>query len=211
VGVLRQPATAMKQRVADSLTPLWQQYHQRLLRYIRKHLAVPDEAQDVVQTIFMKVYQHPPAPMSPEQLEAWLWRVTKNTLIDHWRKQNKVPPLLSMDADDQGADWLDTQAAKASGVDANPRLQMSCCLEAMVQHLPDKYRQTIELADLQQHPYREVAQQLGVTESAIKSRVKRGREKLRDQLVACCGGDCHCADPANTDACCHEPEASSSV
>lgn len=195
--------------MADSLTLLWQQYHQRLLGYLRRHLAVPDEAQDVAQTIFMKVFQHPPAPMSPEQLEAWLWRVTKNALVDHWRKQNKVPPLVSMDADDHGMDWLDAQAKPQAGVDANPRLHMSCCLEAMVQHLPDKYRQTIELADLQQRPYRDVAQQLGVTESAIKSRIKRGREKLRDQLVACCGGECQCADASNTQGCCHASEASS--
>lgn len=190
--------------MADSLTALWQQYHQRLLGYIRRHLAVPDEAQDVVQAIFLKVYQHPPAPMAPEQLEAWLWRVTKNTLVDHWRKQNKVPPLVSMDADGHGADWLDAQANPAAGADANPRLHMSCCLEAMVHALPDKYRQTIELADLQQQPYRQVAQQLGVTESAIKSRIKRGREKLRDQLVACCEGDCHCAEVASTLGCCHD-------
>ncbi len=190
--------------MADTLTGLWQQYHQRLLVYLRRRLAVPDEAQDVVQTIFLKVFQHPPAPRSPEQLEAWMWRVTKNALIDHWRKQNKVPPLLSMDDDEPFSDGLKAQLGQGEPMEANPRLQMSCCLEAMVRELPDKYRQTIELADLQQHPYREVAQQLGVTESAIKSRVKRGREKLRDQLVACCEGDCHCAETASTQGCCHD-------
>ncbi len=204
VAVHQLPAAKMEPCVADGLTVLWQQYHQRLLHYLQGHLAVPDEAQDVMQTIFLKVYQHPPAPMATPQLEAWLWRVTKHALIDHWRKGNRVPAMVSMDADDHGSDWLDAQVTQQTNVEANPRLSMSCCLDAMVQELPDKYRQTIELADLQQQPYRAVAVQLGVTESAIKSRVKRGREMLRDQLVACCGGDCQCAETTNTQGCCHD-------
>lgn len=188
---------------SDMLTALWQQYHERLLNYVRGRLAVPDEAQDVVQAIFLKVYQHPPPAMAPPELEYWLWRVTKNAVIDHWRKHRAVPPFTSIDEDWQ--EPVGRSLANPSGgkEDENPWLNMGCCFLAMIKDLPDKYRETIDLADLQQRPYKDIALSLGLTESAVKSRVKRGREKLRDQLVQCCGGDCHCSEADNVQPCCH--------
>ena len=86
----------------------------------------------------------------------------------------------------------------------NPWLNLGCCLLAMMKDLPDKYRQALELADLKEVKHKEIATMIGLSESAVKSRVKRGREKLRDMLVSCCGEDCRCHEQTTEQGCCHQ-------
>ncbi len=74
----------------------------------------------------------------------------------------------------------------------------------MMKDLPDKYRQAVELADLKEVKHKDIAQMMGISESGVKSRVKRGREKLRDLLVSCCGIDCSCHEKTTEHGCCHQ-------
>ena len=73
----------------------------------------------------------------------------------------------------------------------------------MIQDLPEKYRQAVELADLQEIKHQDIASMIGISESGVKSRVKRGREKLRDLLISCCSADCQCHEKTPEQGCCH--------
>ena len=73
----------------------------------------------------------------------------------------------------------------------------------LIQDLPEKYRQAVELADLQEIKHQDIASMIGISESGVKSRVKRGREKLRDLLISCCSADCQCHEKTPEQGCCH--------
>lgn len=181
---------------ASALMPnLWQDYHQRLTHYVLKRISNKSDAEDIVQIVFLKIQQNPPQLNSIPQLEAWLLHVTKNTLVDYWRK---IKPTMSL------LDEHDYALEEDPEPHENPWLNLSCCLLAMMQDLPDKYRQAVELADLQEIKHKDIAQMMGISESGVKSRVKRGREKLRDLLVSCCGSDCTCHEHTSAQGCCHQ-------
>ena len=70
-----------------------QRYQQRLLAYVSQRISTTADAEDIVQSIFVKIQQHPPYIDNQPKLEGWLLQVTKNTLIDYWRKQKNTVPL----------------------------------------------------------------------------------------------------------------------
>jgi len=180
---------------ASTVMPdLWQDYHQRLLSYVAKRISNTSDAEDIVQTVFLKIQQHPPQLKTIPQLEAWLLQVTKNTLVDYWRKTKPTTPLL---------DEHDYAAEQDPEPNENPWLNLSCCLLAMMKDLPEKYKQAVELADLQEIKHKDIATMMGISESGVKSRVKRGREKLREMLISCCSDDCQCHEDTPEHGCCH--------
>lgn len=179
--------------VSAPIDLLWRDYHQRLMRYVLKRISHKSDAEDIVQTVFLKIQKNPPHIDTMPQLEAWLLQITKNTLIDYWRKPNRTLPLL------EEHDY----AIEDPEPNENPWLNLSCCLLAMMQDLPVKYKQAIELADLQNVNYKDIAEMMQISESGVKSRVKRGREKLRHLLVSCCGTDCQCHENTPEKGCCH--------
>ena len=181
--------------ITPTAPALWQNYHQRLLAYVTRRINKQADAEDIVQSIFLKIQQNPPKVDSIPQLEGWLLQVSKNAIVDYWRKQKATVPLL---------DEHDYALEEDNANEENPWLNLGCCLLAMMKDLPDKYRQALELADLQEIKHKDIAVQIGLSESAVKSRVKRGREKLRDMLVSCCGEDCRCHEHTTEEGCCHQ-------
>ena len=179
---------------SNAQAALYQRYQQRLLAYVSQRISTTADAEDIVQSIFVKIQQHPPYIDNQPKLEGWLLQVTKNTLIDYWRKQKNTVPL---------SDEHDVAAEEDNSIEENPWLNLSCCLLAMIQDLPEKYRQAVELADLQEIKHKDIAMMMGISESGVKSRVKRGREKLHDLLVSCCSVDCQCHEKTPEQGCCH--------
>lgn len=64
--------------------------------------------------------------------------------------------------------------------------ELSSCIRPMVEQLPDKYKEAIELTELNGISQKQLSEQLGLSLSGAKSRVQRGREKLKELLTACC-------------------------
>ena len=178
---------------SNAQAALYQNYQQRLLSYVSRRISTTADAEDIVQSIFIKIQQHPPHIDNQPKLEAWLLQVTKNALIDYWRKQKNTVSLS------EEHDFAEEDDA----TEENPWLNLSCCLLAMMKDLPAKYRQAVELADLQEIKHKDIALMMGISESGVKSRVKRGREKLHDLLVSCCSADCQCHEKTPEQGCCH--------
>ncbi|MBW4622370.1 MAG: hypothetical protein KME17_23820 [Cyanosarcina radialis HA8281-LM2] len=63
---------------------------------------------------------------------------------------------------------------------------MASCLRPLLEYLPASYRQAVQLADLDGMTQRAIAQELGISLSGMKSRVQRGRQKLKELLQTCC-------------------------
>lgn len=64
--------------------------------------------------------------------------------------------------------------------------ELASCLQPMIAGLPDIYRTALTLSEIEGITQREVADRLGISVSGAKSRVQRGREKLRERLLQCC-------------------------
>ncbi len=136
------------------------------------------EAQDLTQEVFLRVFRTLRTFRSAEgSFATWLARVTRNLLIDHYRRtrQDRVTdsiedqlPIL----EEEGA----TAAARPDHVMAGR--EASEILQATLQKLSPDLREAVILRDLQEMEYREIAGVLQIPEGTVKSRINRGRAEL---------------------------------
>jgi RNA polymerase sigma-70 factor (ECF subfamily) len=126
------------------------------------------EAQDLTQDVFLRVFKNLKSFRSGEGLfVVWLTRLTRNLLIDHYRRTRMDRATESIE--DQVKVLEETMLA---GREASEVLQ------AGLQRLSPELRETVILRDLEELEYREIAQVLNVPEGTVKSRLNRGRAEL---------------------------------
>ena len=135
------------------------------------------EAQDLTQDVFMRVFRALGGFRSTEgSFTTWLTRLTRNLLIDHYRRTRNERITDSMEEQlprvEQVATGIGRPDAALAGREASELLQ-----GALAKLSPD-LRETIILRDLQELEYREIAQVLGIPEGTVKSRLNRGRAEL---------------------------------
>ncbi|HWE50393.1 MAG TPA: sigma-70 family RNA polymerase sigma factor [Bryobacteraceae bacterium] len=136
------------------------------------------EAQDLTQEVFLRVFRTIKTFRSTEgSFGTWLARVTRNLLIDHYRRtrQERVTDSIEEQLpmiEEAGA----TAAVRAD--DALAGQEASQILKATLQKLSPDLREAVILRDLQEMEYREIADVLQIPEGTVKSRINRGRAEL---------------------------------
>ena len=153
---------------------IWTNYRAELLRFIARRVGSEDAARDILQTVFVRIHGSGPAiDRSERRLSAWLYRVTRNAIIDHYRTRRAFQPLPP-----------DLPAPREAGTDR--AIDLACCIGPMLRDLPGIYRAAVTMADLEQMPLQAVALRLGLSLPAVKSRVQRGRRMLLQRFLDCC-------------------------
>lgn len=136
------------------------------------------EAQDLTQEVFLRVFKTIKSFRSTEgSFHTWLARVTRNLLIDHYRRtrQERVT-----DSIEEQLPMLE-EAGGAASVRPDQALagrEAAAILQATLQKLSPDLREAVVLRDLQEMEYREIAEVLDIPEGTVKSRINRGRAEL---------------------------------
>jgi RNA polymerase sigma-70 factor (ECF subfamily) len=157
----------------------WNELEQKLRPFIQKRVARDADTDDVLQEVLLRVHRGIGGVHDEERLDAWIHRIARNAITDHLRARLKHPPALSAETPEEpdlGDDEDDRQAAR----------DLSRCLSGFVAMLPSPYREAITLTELEGRSQKEAAEMMGVSLSGMKSRVQRGRAKLREMLEECC-------------------------
>jgi RNA polymerase sigma-70 factor (ECF subfamily) len=145
--------------------------------FIARRVRDADTADDLTQEVFLKIVRAGRDADAFDDVAAWLYRIARNTLIDHYRHNERHPhpdelpvELLGIDADG----------------DVSARQQLAGCLRPMVESLDPIYRDALVQTDLGDISQAEAARRAGISSSAMKSRVQRARAQLREAVSACC-------------------------
>lgn len=151
---------------------LWREYRTQLFRFVLKR--VPDEAiaEDIVHDVLVRAYNRRDTLRDAGKFESWLYRITRNAVIDHYRAQRPTEPLPA------------DLTTEAPTVDA--RRDLAACIAPLLDALPPHYRDALILADLQGLRQQDAAIRLGLSVSGAKSRVQRARRMLEAKLLDCC-------------------------
>ena len=153
---------------------LWRDYRARLFRFVVTRVRDEATAEDIVHDALVRAWEKRDTLRSGERFEPWLYRITRNAVIDHYRARRPTEPLPpDLTADDGPA-----------GDDA--RRQLATCIEPFVNALPAHYREAVALAELEALTQQDTADRLGLTLSGAKSRVQRGRRLLETMVLECC-------------------------
>jgi len=159
-------------------------YHRRIYNLCYRFAGTADDAQDLTQEVFIKMYR----TLGSYDVErgafvTWLTTMTRNLLVDHFRKTKQDRMTDSLDAttsDHEDAMPLsDKIEDKAQPPDAGVQSRETReAVHAALQKLSPDLREAVILRDLQDLDYREIAQVLKVPEGTVKSRINRGRVEL---------------------------------
>jgi RNA polymerase sigma-70 factor (ECF subfamily) len=156
----------------------WKELEQRLRPYLMRRVASPADVDDVLQDIFVRMHRSLAGLRDEERFGGWVYRIANSALVDRARQRARASHVCSTPEADKEL------AAEAS--EARLQTELGECIALFVSYLPSPYREAVTLTELEELPQKEAAQMLGVSLSALKSRVRRGREKIRHLFEECC-------------------------
>lgn len=138
-----------------------------------------EDAQDCLQEAMLRVYRAISGFKGQSSFGTWVYRITMNTCLDELRrKKNKQSTSLDNLLDMGWSPVDEGNTPEQHALKAETR----SCLHSAIHALPDDMRSAIVLRDIQGLSYEEIAQTLDINVGTIKSRISRGREKLREKL-----------------------------
>jgi RNA polymerase sigma-70 factor (ECF subfamily) len=161
-----------------------QRYNRRIYNICYRFAGSADDAQDLTQEVFIKIFR----TMSSYDMErgafmTWVATVTRNLLVDHFRKSKQDRMTDSLDATplehEDAMPLSDKIEDKAMPADAHVQSRETKeTVQRALQKLSPELREAVILRDLQDMDYREIATVLKVPEGTVKSRINRGRGEL---------------------------------
>lgn len=153
---------------------LVRRYQGRVCSVAYTYTGNEDEALDVAQEVFVRVWKRLDQCRDPERFAAWLLSIARNACLDHLRRRKARPPAQDVPAEEL---W--------SLADPGPRADQRTLeqdqrdvLEAALQQLSDINREAILLKDIQELPLEDMARMLGLPLGTVKSRCSRARVEL---------------------------------
>jgi RNA polymerase sigma-70 factor (ECF subfamily) len=132
------------------------------------------DQQNLLQEMFLRIHGKLDGIDDNQRITPWVFQIARNLVIDHYRSKSRV-------ATDR-ADDLEARVDE----EENFNKRVTGWIPEMISQLPDEYREAIELYELKGIPQQQIADQLGISLSGAKSRVQRGRAKLKSLLFDCC-------------------------
>lgn len=160
-------------------SPEWRAFRHRLEQYVRRRVSNPADAEDLVQDILSRAVDRLPSLKSNERLTPWLHTISRHALVDFYRRRSRSPDSVPLEA------AADPEAPSLADGDRN-RTALAACIRPMVACLPALYREAVTRVDLNGERQVDVARELGLGISALKSRVQRGRAMLQQVFSDCC-------------------------
>lgn len=155
---------------------IWNRFGSNLLAFIRSRVASPEDAEDIFQEAFGRVHTGLCCMPEWEGLERWLYRVTRNLIVDHYRSRHP---------DEEYEDSVPSPLGLPGTVD-DPATLLALSLRDMVEALPAPDREVLLLSEYEGLSQAELAGRLGISLPAAKSRVLRARDRLKAVLLECC-------------------------
>ena len=166
---------SMDNQMSVDIERIYLDFDADLRRFLRNRVSDPAAVDDVLQETYLRIHRYANSLRQNDRLQSWVYQITRNALVDYYRRQRdnvELPESLAMpdDSDD------DNLAAR----------ELAGSMRRLIGCLPEKYQQALLLTEFEGLKQHELAEHLGLSLSGAKSRVQRAREKLRETLLDCC-------------------------
>ncbi|PHQ31885.1 RNA polymerase sigma factor SigZ [Rhodopirellula bahusiensis] len=153
---------------------LWSLFGEQLRSFFMHRVSDAQLAEDLLQETFVRIHTKLDGVDDQQRIRSWVFQIARNLVVDHYRVKSREAATL------------------ADEVNASPESEESVeevvigWLPKMLEQLPSEYQEAIELYELKGMSQQEIADKLGISLSGAKSRVQRGRTKLKQVLFDCC-------------------------
>src|SRR6266567_1143801 len=162
------------------------QYWRKVFNVAYKFVGKHDEAEDLAQDIFLKIFKSLDTFDRRANFQTWLISVSRNLCIDHYRSVRKERETIDRDVD--AADLAPASDNQEQLVLLEQRDRVVLLRRALAA-LPHTLRTAVLMRDIQELSYQEIAEHLRLPEGTVKSRINRGRTELARQIRRLRGDD----------------------
>ena len=166
---------------AEGVSDLYRRHAPRLLGYFMRQRVTREQAEDLVQDVFVNIVRHCGNYRGESLITTWIWSIARNVLIDHFRRQRNAPDLDLDDLVEEGRD-------PALRVEPDSGLE-DCVRKAYADFARDHgdRAETLALVAFEGWDMTELATYLKRTPGAVREYVSQCRKKLRPYLERCRG------------------------
>jgi RNA polymerase sigma-70 factor, ECF subfamily len=161
----------LKADTCSAVAPVFLAYEAQLKGFVQKRILDKDEANDILQQLYLKVYKHCEQLPEVKNMKAWLYQITRNAVYDFFRENSRYQSIADVELEELPDDT---------------RHDVEALVEPLISLLPEEYAEALRLSELEGVSQKEIAERLGISYSGAKSRVQRGREKLKALFIECC-------------------------
>ncbi|MBP9770972.1 RNA polymerase sigma factor [Candidatus Gracilibacteria bacterium] len=162
-----------------------ERYEQKLSRYVlRIYSLCKESVEDVLQEVFIKLYQNLNDFDDQYSFSSWIYRITHNVLISHLRKMDQKHVLVSIDNDDSARKLVDSLPADVDLEEEFERKDLVVNLEKALGKIPDKYREVLVLYYFEEKSYKEICDILRRSLGSVSVLMNRAKAKLKTELMS---------------------------
>lgn len=157
----------------QKIAKIWVNFNHEIKAYVTRRIGEQALVDDIVQDVFLKLMNNISSLDELNDIQPYLYKIARNTIADHFRllKKNKVLQQRSdLIIEDSGLNEIISEH----------------CVIPFINNLKPIYKEALMLSEIQKIPQNKLAEHLNISYSGAKSRVQRGREKLKEMLIECC-------------------------
>src|SRR5437899_2297100 len=155
------------------------QYWRKVFNVAYKFVGKHDEAEDLTQDIFLKIFKSLNTFDRRANFQTWLFSVSRNLCIDHYRAVRKERETINRDVDASDLSPVSTTVNQLTALERRDRVAL---LRVALDLLAPTLRAAVMMRDIQEMTYQEIAASLHLPEGTVKSRINRGRIELARQI-----------------------------
>ena len=167
------------------------EFHQPIYSLVYRILTDPADAADTTQEVFLKVFRGMKHFHGQSSLKTWIYRIAVHEASNrrrwwfrHKARETSMEPLENTSAQGSGLTMQEALVDEAeSPFESAAHEEVRARVEEELRNIPEPYRSTVILRDLEEMSYEEIAEVLDVSLGTVKSRLTRGREALRKRLT----------------------------
>jgi RNA polymerase sigma-70 factor, ECF subfamily len=156
---------------------IYTKFHEALFAFIRSRISSREDAEDILHNVFLKISSGIERLSGEEKLQSWVYSITRNTIIDYYRKNaNRRMSGIDSNLEDTLPEEPDTDNKK----------NLDQCISSMIELLPEDYRGIITDSEINEIKQKDLTEKYGIAYPSVRSRVQRGRERLKQLFYNCC-------------------------
>jgi RNA polymerase sigma-70 factor (ECF subfamily) len=147
----------------------------KLYRFARSYLRNDTQAEDIVQDVFLKLWDKRKELEKVQNIEAWSMKMTKNRVLDHIRSDRNY-----------SADEVDMKIYEHNNESPDiiyERYETQTDVRKMIELLPEKQKEVIILREIEGYPYQKIGEIMGIDLNLVKVTLFRARENLRKKIL----------------------------
>ncbi len=163
--------------ISDDARCAYRELEERLRPFVARRVPTSD-VEDVLQDVFVRAQRALPELRDDQRFGPWMYRIARSAIAESHRQRSRHPVVEVDDAN--------SAVASEGGGPTALETEVAEYLVTLVGRLPSPYREALTLSELEGLTQQAAADALGITLSGAKSRIQRGREKLRGLLDDCC-------------------------